>query len=128
MESDVINIRGDSPGTPHDLIVNFLLRECGVSEADYDALYVRVIEWASVQSAKVAVNEFNPIMLLEQCRREFDVSVDLATFALIAADLQWGPRMIKIADFEKPVWVIALQGFPTLIAEAQRLMGQTNAD
>ena len=106
--------------TPHDLIVDFLKRECNVSGDKYDGLYARMIQWANTQPTKVCVNEFNPIMLLEQCRREFDDTVDFVTFALIAADLQWGPRCLKLSSFDKPVWVLALQGFPEAIRQAQK--------
>lgn len=113
--------------TPHELIVTFLQRECGVKSDDYDALQARMIEWANGNPAKAAVNEFSPIMLLEQCRREFDDTVDFVTFALVAADLQWGPRMLKLGGWDNPVWVIALEGFPKMIEEAKRAVArQTN--
>lgn len=113
--------------SPHELIVQFLARECKVEEKDFDDLSARMIQWASANPAKAAVNEFSPIMLLEQCRREFDESVDFVIFALAAADMQWGPRMIKLGQWEKPVWVIALEGFPAMI-EAARQAVQKQGD
>lgn len=127
MSTDPIQSAVDAvtkPKTIHDLIVDFLQRECGVSSEQYDALYARMAAWGNEQTASAAVNEFSPIMLLEQCRREFDKDVDLVQFALVASDLQWGPRMLKLAQFEKPVWVMALQGFPKMIAEARAAVGK----
>lgn len=116
------------PSTPHELIVTFLQRECEMREADYDAFYVRVIEWAAnYGSDRIAVNEFSPIMLLEQIRKEFDEGADFLTFALVASDLQWGPRMIKLGAFDKPVWVITLDGFPKMIDDARRMVVQRDA-
>lgn len=106
--------------SPHELIVSFLERECGVTPAQYDALYLRMVEWAGTYQEKVAVNTFSPIMLLEQVRREFDSAVGLVEFALVAADLQWGPRMLKLPQWDNPVWVMALVGFPTVIAAAEQ--------
>lgn len=115
------------PSTPHEIIVSFLNRELGMTSAEYDALYARMIEWAAGQSTKACVNEFNPIMLLEQVRREFDDTVPFVQFALVAADLQWGPRMLKLGDFDKPVWVVAIEGFPAAIAAAQAAVEKSGA-
>jgi hypothetical protein len=103
----------------HDAILDFLDRECSVSEAAYATLHARASEWAESASTKIAINPFSPIMLLEQVRREFDETADFVTFALVATELQWGPRLMKVSEFPEPVWIMALQGFPQLIAEAQ---------
>jgi len=113
--------------SPHELILAFLQRECNVDEATFDGIVARMAAWGTLSPAKAAVNEFSPIMLLEQCRKEFDETVDFVTFALGAADLQWGPRMLKLGEWDKPVWVIALEGFPAMI-EAARQAVQKQAD
>lgn len=113
--------------TPHELIVSFLEKECSFPPAEYAALSERMKAWAERYSGRAAVNEFNPIMLLEQIRKEFDENVPFVSFALVAADLQWGPRMMKLGQFDKPVWVLALQGFPSLIAEAKKFIEQGNS-
>lgn len=118
--------RAIEASSPHELIVQFLARECSVTPEQYDALYIRMVEWANAYEHKACVNTFNPIMLLEQVRREFDPSVDFVTFAMVAADLQWGPRMMKIAEHDDPVWILALTGFPRLIEEAKaKIANQT---
>lgn len=116
---DVLEKAGMKPITTHDHFSNFLRDECSVPREDFEKLIARMEAWGIESPTQAAVNEFNPIMLLEQCRREFDASVDFVTFALAAADLQWGPRLMPIGGYDKPVWIIALKGFPAMIAAAQ---------
>lgn len=115
-----------APSTNHELIVGFLQRECGVTEAAFNDMTMRVAAWAESAPQKIVMNQFNPIMLIEQVRREFDEAADFVTFALVTADLQWGPRMMKVADFEKPVWIMTLEGFPKMIEQARAVIARGN--
>ncbi len=105
--------------TPHELITTWLARECGTTPEAYDSMYLRMVEWGAAYPHRGLVNTFSPIMLLEQARKEFDEAADFVLFAMVASDLQWGPRLLKLAEHDKPVWVMVPKGFPSLIAEAR---------
>lgn len=108
----------------HEAIVDFLKRECGISSTHFDDLVGRLRRWGTEHSNThgIAVNKFNPMMLLEQCRKEFDESVTLIEFSMAVAEMEMGPRLIKLPSFDTPVWVVAFQGFPAAIKAAQEFV------
>ncbi len=120
MLEDEVAIDGiTTASTPHELIVTWLNRECGTTPEAYDSMYLRMVQWGDTYPHRGLINTFSPVMLLEQARKEFDPAVDFVLFAMVASDLQWGPKLMKLAEHDNPVWVMVPKGFPSLIAEAR---------